>query len=204
VKINEEISCTQHIDYVSCGRYEKQTPTNNDIGCASLLARSSESKPRPTEGLDHQNNERNRTTMKLIPLLLLIPTIASASIGSTESECVAKYGTNLGGVNPDYKVYSSVKSGIKINALLLNGRVVRIVYTANMTPKRRSGLMKMNGSGWTKFNVNQWRSRNGVEAKLNPSFIIITNNGYTPPRKQTPIRVEVRRRPITRSMVGGG
>lgn len=139
----------------------------------------------------------------IIPLLLLIPTIASASIGSTEAECVAKYGTNLGGVNPDYEVYASVKSGIKINALLLNGRVVRIVYTAKMTPQRRTGLMRMNGSKWSKLSAIQWRSADGAEAKLNPSFIIITNGGYTPPRKTATIRGGIRR-PLTLRQIGGG
>jgi len=140
---------------------------------------------------------------KLIALLLLLPTMASATIGSSESECVTKYGANLGGVHPNYEVYASVKSGIKINAFLMRGKVVRINYTGNITPSRRLGIMKMNGRNWTKVGQTVWRC-GGAEAKILPNYISITNAGYTPPRKQAPIRVDVRRKPITRRMVGGG
>ena len=117
----------------------------------------------------------------IIALLLLVPTIASASIGSTESECVAKYGANLGGSHSDYEVYSAYRSGITIRALLSRGKVVRIEYTGNITLKSSRLLLKMNGDKWTKVN-GKWTC-GGLQAHAGEGNVNISNAGYTPPKR---------------------
>ena len=143
----------------------------------------------------------------IIALLLLVPTIAAASIGSTEEECIAKYGANLGGVNSDYEVYSACRSGITVKALLSQGKVVRIAYTGNITSKNGRFLLKMNGAKWTKVN-GKWTCE-GAVANIGEGIITITNAGYTPPKRQytrpnrTIIPMGTPARHIPRSLIGG-
>jgi len=156
----------------------------------------------------NQPNRQPTKTMKhIIALLLLAPTIASASIGSTESECVAKYGANLGGVNSDYEVYSSYRSGITVKALLSQGKVVKISYAGNITSKGGRFLLKMNGEKWTKVN-GKWTCE-GAVANISEGIITITNAGYTPPKREytRPVRRSIPLTPYTRLplyMIGGG
>jgi len=144
----------------------------------------------------------------IIALLLLVPTIAAASIGSTEEECIAKYGANLGGSHSDYEVYSAYKSGITIKALLSRGKVVRIEYTGNITLKSSRLLLKMNGDKWTKVN-GKWTC-GGLQAHAGEGKVTISNAGYTPPKSvyirpaRTIIPVGTPARHIPLSLVGGG
>ena len=142
--------------------------------------------------------------MKLIALLLLIPGLASASIGSSESECVAKYGTNLGGFNPTYGVYTAKKNGINIKAYLSSGKVVMICYTGNLTLKNKRYILGLNGSSWTKLNYNKWISR-GVEAEIKERFIRISGAGYLGHQTSTARKtIQVTPKRPTLRQIGGG
>lgn len=142
--------------------------------------------------------------MKLITLLLLIPTIASASIGSSESECVAKYGTNLGGVDPTYGIYTAKKNGIDISAYLRGGKVVMICYSGSFTSENKRYILGLNGSSWTKSHNNKWISR-GMEAEIRDGFIRISGEGYMGHKtSRKPVTIQIVPRRLTLRQVGGG
>ena len=136
---------------------------------------------------------KTKNKMKIITLLLLIPTIASASLGSSESSCEAKYGKDcakgvlrqmfvipsssglapqtIKGVSTYMTVGEYNKAGLKIEALFLRGKCVKITYSGSITPKLRTAIMNANGRSWKRGGMtSKWRTGSRV-AVVSPSEI---------------------------------
>ena len=138
---------------------------------------------------------KTKKTMKLITLitlLLIIPTMASASLGSSESSCEAKYGKNhtkgvlkemfairnesgtittIKGVTTDMRIGNYKKSGVKIEALFLRGKCVKITYSGSTIPKLRTAIMNANGRNWKRGGMTS-----GSKWKTGTKVAVVSSN----------------------------